>query len=237
MTGMSRMAERTTIAFTAARELDAKARDGVMLNVLTVHVPHADRYVTGACIGGDAFIGRWLYLNRPDAEHVVIVPSDKSRVHPWWLFGAFCPTLICMPHGSTYADRNARLVAESTCMVGFPAYPEDDPRSLRSGTWQAIRMARRAGKLSQWHCVTPPYRGRIERYARFFLADALGHSYPGIHVVWCRSCRRAWYDGDGCGCTCTDGQEPPYEDWVTDPDLGEIPAGAWPDRGAMETAP
>ena len=164
------MSERTTISFTAARDLTPEAREGVMLNVLITGVPHADRYVTGACIGGDAFIGRWLYENRPDAEHVVIVPSDRSRIDTWWL--EHLPGSVevcCMPPGTTYADRNRTLVAEATCVFGFPAYPEDDPRSLRSGTWQTIRMAREAGKLSQWHCVTPPYRGCIERYPRELL--------------------------------------------------------------------
>lgn len=160
-----------TIAFTAARELSVAARDGVVLNVLMTAVPHADLYVTGACIGGDSFIGRWLYENRPDAEHVVIVPSDRSRIDTWWL--DHLPGSVevcCMPPGTTYADRNRALVDEATLMFGFPAYPEDDPRSLRSGTWQTIRMARQAGKFSQWHCVTPPYQGRIEHRPASFLA-------------------------------------------------------------------
>lgn len=152
-------------SFTAAREGFSPV-PGVVVSVLMTAVPHVDRYVTGGCVGGDAFIGEWLFQNRPDAEHVVIVPADRSRVGPWWLS---CrrdrePTVIFMPWGTTYADRNARLVAEGTFTFGFPAYLEDDSRSRRSGTWQTIRMARKAGSLSQWHCVTPPYQGRIERY-------------------------------------------------------------------------
>ena len=162
-----------TVSFTAARDMDEAAREGVVTNVLTAHVPHADRYLTGACIGGDAFIGRWLYVNRPDAEHAVIVPADRSRVDPWWLEAKGPPvTLIEMPPGTTYADRNARLVGEANAVFGFPAYPEADSRSLRSGTWQAVRMARKVGNLSQWHCVKPPYRGLIEQWPVGLLGDS-----------------------------------------------------------------
>jgi hypothetical protein len=143
----------------------------VVTNVLTVHVPHANRYLTGACTGGDAFIGRWLREHRPDAEHVVIVPADRSRVDEWW--HGLDVTVIEMPSGSTYADRNARLVAEAGAVFAFPSYPENDPRSLRSGTWQAARMARNAGKLSQWHCVTKPYEGLLERRAEELLGEEL----------------------------------------------------------------
>jgi hypothetical protein len=168
-------ASLATVSFTAARSLSDEAAEGVVTNVLTVHVPHADRYLTGGCTGGDASIGRWLYVNRPGAEHVVIVPADRSRVDPWWEDPALdgLPgrvTVIEMPPGTTYEDRNARLVAEATAVFGFPAYPERDPRSRRSGTWQAIRMSRTAGNFSQWHCVTPPYQGRIERYPSKLIA-------------------------------------------------------------------
>jgi hypothetical protein len=160
------MAELLTVSFTAARDLD-KQGQAVISNVLTVRVPHVDRYVTGGAVGGDAFIGRWLAVNRPWSEHLVVIPADQSRVDPWWLefdrAGSDARVeLLYMPPGTIYADRNARLVDEGSALVDFPAYPEDDPRSARSGSWQTIRMARRAGKLSQWHCVKPPYAGRIE---------------------------------------------------------------------------
>jgi hypothetical protein len=171
------MAERdlrtVTVSFTSARDLDDGGRE-VILNVLITGVPHAGRYVTGGCTGGDAFIGRWLFRNRPGAEHVVIVPANKSQVDPWWLTVAGPVTVIPMPAGTTYADRNARLVAEGTMVDGFPAYPEHDPRSARSGSWQAIRMARKAGKLHRWDCVKPPYRGRIETYMQDLLAGRAG---------------------------------------------------------------
>jgi hypothetical protein len=146
-----------SVGFTASRDLDSEGEQ-VILGVLA-GVPDADRYVTGGCGGGDAFIGQWLYRNRPGAEHVVVVPADRSRVDPWWE----CEppggvTLILMPPGTTYEDRNARIVAESTCLYGFPLYLEGDRRSRRSGSWQTLRMSLRAGKFRAWHTVRAPFR-------------------------------------------------------------------------------
>jgi len=158
----------TSVGFSASRELSAEARNGVVTNVLTARVPDADRYITGACIGGDAFIGKWLCYHRDTAEHVIVVPADRSRVDPWWgavPTGLRRITVIEMPPGTTYADRNRRIVDESTMVFGFPAYSEEDPQSLRSGTWQTLRFAKRVGKLREWHCVTPPYQGMIESAA------------------------------------------------------------------------
>jgi len=146
-----------SVGFTASRDLDSKGEQ-VILDVLA-GVPDADRYVTGGCIGGDAFIGRWLYRNRPDAEHVVVVPADRSRVDPWWAYeppGSV--TLILMPPGTTYEDRNERIVAESTYLYGFPSYVEGDRRSRRSGSWQTLRMSLRAGKFRAWRTVRAPFR-------------------------------------------------------------------------------
>jgi hypothetical protein len=164
-----------TVSFTAARKFDAGGQNTI-INVLTAHLPYADRYVTGACTGGDALIGLWLVTHRRGARHVVVVPANRSRIDPWWEpFAAGTVEVIEMPPGTTYADRNQRLVNEGTMLFGFPGYPEADPRSDRSGSWQAIRMSRAAHKLSMWHCVQPPYAGRIERWPREFLPQETGH--------------------------------------------------------------
>lgn len=156
------------IGFTAARDLGDQGQS-VIACVLD-RLPPAARYITGGAIGGDALIGRWLVERWPGAHHVVIVPADKSRVDPWWLTVDVAVEAIPMPAGTTYKDRNAEIVRRSVMLFGFPAYPEDDPRSARSGSWQTIRMARRARKLSQWHCVQPPYRGCIKRWPSEFAA-------------------------------------------------------------------
>lgn len=159
------MADLLAVSFTASRDLDERGQ-GVALNVMAT-LPPAGRYITGGAVGGDAFIGRHLHEQYRDGWHTVIVPADRSRVDPWWESCRGVEVLEMLP-GTTYADRNALLVELGTMVCGLPAYPEDDPRSKRSGTWQTIRMARRAGKLSRWDCVKPPYAGRIETYPSAF---------------------------------------------------------------------
>ncbi len=143
------------IAFTASRT-GFSPPPPVVAEVLSA-LPEAEWYVTGACQGGDAFIGSWLYDRYPGTQHVVIVPADRSRVDPWWLLVSGPPvTVIEMPPGSTYAMRNAALVHRGDCLIAFPAWPEAKSGSARSGTWQTVRMARKAGKPVRWQCVMPP---------------------------------------------------------------------------------
>lgn len=150
------------VSFTATRDLDEAG--AVVIVTMLCQVPPARRYLTGGARGGDVYIGRWLAMTLPGAEHAVVLPANRSQIDPWWDYPlpGGPVTLIEMPPGTNYADRNQRLVDEATAVYGLPAYEETDPRSLRSGTWQTIRMARRAGKLGAWSCVKPPYPGRIE---------------------------------------------------------------------------
>jgi hypothetical protein len=106
--------------------------------------------VTGACVGVDALVARYA-TSLGMAVHAV-VPSDRSRVDPEWL--RYCTTYEEMAPGTTYRDRNERIVALTTSdLFAVPEHPEGDPRSRRSGTWQTVRMARRARKRVHVHVM------------------------------------------------------------------------------------
>lgn len=150
-----------TVSFTASR-LHFSPPPGRVEETLA-RLPLAGAlYVTGACEGGDAWTGAWLHACRPQAQHMVIVPADRSQVSYWWEqpgnLGGPDVTVVTMARGTSYADRNQALADIADKVIGFPLFPEKDPRSRRSGTWQTIRMARRAGKLALWQCITPPYQ-------------------------------------------------------------------------------
>jgi hypothetical protein len=124
------------------------------------------RFVTGGARGGDAYIGHWLAVYwGHDADHVVVLPANRAQVDPWWerlpaewwtgRHGKGFRSrveLIEMPPGSSYEDRNWRIVVEAP--DGVHAFPQHLDRRLdrRSGTHQTIRLAREAGRLGE---VTP----------------------------------------------------------------------------------
>lgn len=110
---------------------------------------YADEYVTGAAIGVDAEVGTLLTRLCPAAVHTVIVPADRKAVDAWWTrlpYQVEKLRVVYMPPGTSYRDRNQELVDRATMLVAYPAFPEVDLRSRRSGTWQTVRMARRAEK-------------------------------------------------------------------------------------------
>jgi len=136
------------VGFTATRNITDAFPPGFVHETLS-RLVDADIYVTGGARGGDAVIGRWLYLNRPHAHHIVVVPFNRSQVDEWWLeYPNADPSVWSdieiryMEEGTTYKDRNQALVNMCTHVVGFPEYSEWDERSRRSGSWQTLRMAR-----------------------------------------------------------------------------------------------
>jgi len=127
-------------------------RQQTLIDGVLDSLPSIAEYTTGACIGVDAYIGRKLWHDRPNATHRVVVPADQSRIDYWWTHRAIRDAgpwrgveLEEMPLNTSYKDRNQRIVAHSDVLMAFPAYPEHHPHSARSGTWQTVRMARRAG--------------------------------------------------------------------------------------------
>lgn len=132
--------------FSAARDLSGFPV-GAVEDILS-ELPEAYAYITGGAIGGDALIGNWLAWNKPDAKHIVIVPSNRSAIDPWWdRFNLEAPyvDVYLMPSGTSYRDRNQEILTRSTELIAFPAYREWDVRSKRSGTWMTARIAKKMG--------------------------------------------------------------------------------------------
>ena|SRR5580765_2940059 len=130
-----------TVAFTGARKIP---RNGVDLIVdVVARLPADTRVLHGGCLGADALVGRAAW-ERGLGVHVVLPGLDRFT-HPDW--ARYCHSHEQLPGGSeSYRARNARLVALCDSLVAFPAWPERDSRSLRSGTWMTVRLARAAGK-------------------------------------------------------------------------------------------
>lgn len=98
------------------------------------------KFISGACIGFDAWFGAFAATLWPEAEHLVIVPADRSRVDPWWLEFPRPVRVLHMPPETSYRARNLALVSGSHLLFAAPAAAERESR--RSGTWMTIRMAR-----------------------------------------------------------------------------------------------
>jgi hypothetical protein len=135
------------VGFTATRETP----QGYAATVIRAHLAGMTRargFVTGGCVGGDHFVGETLVQIFPHLEHAVIVPAKRTLVHDWWTAYGALVKVIEMPPGTSYRQRDLRLVEKCERLIGYPMYPEADHRSTRSGSWMTIRMARRGHDAS-----------------------------------------------------------------------------------------
>jgi hypothetical protein len=113
----------------------------ILERVIDEEVTDEDTMVTGACIGVDE---RLAVLGMARGHTVyTIVPANRSKVDPFWRM--HCVACEEMPMFTSYRDRNQRIVDMSDRLIAFPAYAENHPKSLRSGTWMTVRIAQRAG--------------------------------------------------------------------------------------------
>jgi hypothetical protein len=152
---------RFAVGFTGSRTVPDRVRMSIIQRLLS-GLHRYNTFVTGACTGFDAFAGEHCYLTYP-GTHIVLVPADRSRVYPWWENVPQLPgrtlQIVDMPEGSDYRARNQEIVDRSNALIALAAAPEDAPASKRSGTWQTVRLARRAHLPVSGLILTPP--GRI----------------------------------------------------------------------------
>jgi SLOG cluster4 family len=137
------MSESVIVGITGTRDLhEHQERAQRALAMLCVYCKFlsapTSELVTGACTGVDALAARTA-KSYGFTVHT-IVPADRSKVDPDWT--QYCTTSLELSSEYTYKDRNRLIVKRATCLFAMPLYAEDDRRSLRSGTWQTVRLAR-----------------------------------------------------------------------------------------------
>jgi predicted Rossmann-fold nucleotide-binding protein len=130
------------IAFTGSRNYQPATDDEKVLTVL-YGISRNAFLVTGGCIGVDAAVAR-IGTQMGFRVHTIL-PADRSRVDPEWRI--WCDTFEEMPQGTSYKDRNVRLVVLADSLIAFPSQPETHNGPRGSGTWQTVRLARRANKV------------------------------------------------------------------------------------------
>lgn len=140
-----------TVAFTGSRERTTDA-PAIVYDMLATLDPAIHTIVTGGCVGVDALVAELAY--NMGFRVYTVLPGDKRLVDPQHTMWAHAVE----DAQYTYRQRNERMVVLSSRLFALPAHPEYAPQSQRSGTWQTVRMGRRA------HAVAPVIKVLSETY-------------------------------------------------------------------------
>jgi hypothetical protein len=144
----------TILSFTGTRRFTFTDMLSLVLTENLLHedlglwswVVQHEEFVTGGCVGFDAVVGATLarWPQTRDARHTVILPANRSQVDAWYEDPEVADrvTVIEMPEGTSYRDRDLELVKRGDELCYVADYPEHHGSQRRSGTWLTVRLAR-----------------------------------------------------------------------------------------------
>jgi len=96
--------------------------------------------ITGACVGVDAEVVWYLLKVAPEVQHTIVVPFNRKGIDGM-LLSLKMVKFIFMPDGTSYKERDTKIVELSPAMEAFWT-----GQVIRSGTFMTINIAKRAGK-------------------------------------------------------------------------------------------
>jgi hypothetical protein len=133
-----------SIGITGSRTMPTPAQKYVMSTLVNALCLPGSELHHGCCIGTD------------ETAHFIAARIPRVRIcgHPGYGRNQSSPyrmnsgrEIFAVMHAALpYAQRNRAIVEACITLLAFPLYPEDDSRSLHSGTWQTVRIARRLRK-------------------------------------------------------------------------------------------
>ncbi len=136
------------IGFTGTRHALEFHQQQLVESVLVSLLPTMTYAITGACLGIDAFVAKWLAKNS-DVQQIIIVPAKREAIDTT-LYALPRAVIIEMPvvgdesrNGSLpYRRRNEKIVELSDRLVAFYK------GNVKSGTKMTMNIGERAGILS-----------------------------------------------------------------------------------------
>lgn len=156
----------TAVVFTGSRDVPQVAEAWVRQCIQHYRAPQGERglYITGGQRGLDLLAAEACLWQHPAADHRLWLPAKAYPAAQVQALvqqhrpqvarhGGTLEVYRCLG-GTDYRYRNLAMLQHlwyhhergRTCYVlAFPRWPEDDPRSSRSGTWLCVRQARTAG--------------------------------------------------------------------------------------------
>src|SRR5687768_11779401 len=98
---------------------------------------------SGGAFGIDTFAYEEAKMGYPDATHRVYLPAGERYNRRIEVQATKDGDEVILVEGG-YMKRNDALIANCDVLLAFP---NSEREELRSGTWAAIRRARKAGKI------------------------------------------------------------------------------------------
>lgn len=144
--------------FTGTRRLEPEHYE--QINTVLGSLADATEFTTGGALGVDGYVVHAVEELFPWVRQRIIFPADfkavDREIYDWANSGG--AELIQMPPGSSYRDRNARILDYSEVLISFPL--KEAALEKRSGTWMTIRMAQKRDIPTQTFILQAPAEHR-----------------------------------------------------------------------------
>lgn len=117
---------------------DSMAAFKIAEDALRPYLQPENTLIHGACVGMDAIAA--VAASYAHVSIYAVVPAFRYKTSDAAIH--LSTTVEYMPEGTTYMQRNDRIIALSDILLAFP---KTEIEELRSGTWATIRRARKKG--------------------------------------------------------------------------------------------